>query len=128
MRSSGTIVAESADATDGGAIQAMLVRLGIGPLDGEREIRAKITRVHTDSTGVIAPRDATASAVLSLYMALAEPEERAVTLREYQTCKIGNRELKVRVIDLVLRALAGERADDGGSADALREPALVSVR
>lgn len=128
MRRSSNISTESICATHDGAIQALLLRLDIGPLDGEREIRAKIMRVRTDSTGVIEPRDAVAAAVLSLYMALAEPEERAATLREYQTCKIGNQDLKARVSDLVLHALGEEQVDDRGSVDALSEPALVSAR
>lgn len=128
MRRSSTTSAESICAIDDGAIQAVLVRLGIGPLDGEREIRAKIMRVQTDSTAVIEPKDAMAASVLELYIALAEPEARAVTLREYQTCTIGNQELKARVVDLVLHALGEEQVDDRGSVDALSEPALVSAR
>ncbi|MFH0963929.1 MAG: tryptophan--tRNA ligase [Planctomycetota bacterium] len=73
----------------------------IGVFDTDEEVRAKVMGIQTNSQAIVAPRDPLAESVFALFRLFADDEEYAATQGDFQTAKIGNREVKKRLIELV---------------------------
>lgn len=86
-------------------LAAALRILDIRLHDDPPAVRAKILRLRTDASAWIEPRDPRAAAAVKLYLALADPDDRAHTMDAYTRGAIGNRDLKNRIADTVASAL-----------------------
>ncbi len=74
----------------------------IGIFDGDEEVRAAVMRMKTDSKGISEPKDPEGCNVFALLRLFADEVERKEKDERYRKGGIGYREMKERLVELVL--------------------------
>jgi len=74
----------------------------IGIFDGDEEVRAAVMRMKTDSKGISEPKDPEGCNVFALLQLFADEVERKEKDERYRKGGIGYREMKERLVELVL--------------------------
>ena len=82
----------------------------VGVFDSEEEIRNKVMHIKTDSQAIVKPRDPLAASVFALFKLFAARDEYEDLHRQFAIAKIGNQEIKKRLIELINERFASARA------------------